>query len=362
MEQQLSVEATSRSETPTTPNEIQVMFDLIVFKSYLAALLELLLGASESSVIACTSASTFAARARHWATDPSASALYIIKSRVPSSTPALADNADEMVDGSAALSEPGERILVYPIASAFMTNRLGNARAESARIRYDLVSVLTYSPLQMATLSIIKHVPILDTTHPLSDQLHVVNLFGPAATSAPTSTSALQLTLPTLHDSAEMTVTGPGVYQGLHRLLHYAVAPAFEAFVESKTKSGSSATRRRPDEGKESDSKLGIPMTKRKFAELELSLLHCSSSFLCFSSAAVLLTQKCAFPSATECRDSRYCAVDSPCCGSRRRCSSRSPFSSFRRLYRLNPARRLWLSQQAPGRGQQLDQGDTERD
>lgn len=68
------------------------------------------------------------------------------------------------------------------------------------------------------------------------------------------------------------------------------MAPAFEAFVESKLKkennngiitSGGRSGRGRGEEGKDGDSKLGIPMTKKKFAELELSLLHCKfSSFL----------------------------------------------------------------------------------
>lgn len=69
--------------------------------------------------------------------------------------------------------------------------------------------------------------------------------------------------------------------------MHYGVAPAFEAFVESKNRKDAAAAgaagRRRGaggDEGKDaSESKLGIPMTKKKFAELELSLLHRTSAF-----------------------------------------------------------------------------------
>lgn len=64
------------------------------------------------------------------------------------------------------------------------------------------------------------------------------------------------------------------MYEGLHRLVHYGVAPAFEAFVESKAKKEGAQGRRRADDGKDADTKMGIPMTKKKFAELELSLLH----------------------------------------------------------------------------------------
>lgn len=63
------------------------------------------------------------------------------------------------------------------------------------------------------------------------------------------------------------------MYEGLHRLVHWGVAPAFEAFVESKGKK-EGVVGRRGDDSKDADSKMGIPMTKKKFAELELSLLH----------------------------------------------------------------------------------------
>lgn len=122
---------------------------------------------------------------------------------------------------------------------------------------YSFTSSLSYSPHQAATLALIKHVPTLDTSTPLSSQLHFLNLFGPASSSSSSSVAG--------------GAAGSGVYEGLHRLLHWGVAPAFEAFVESKSKRDG---RRRVEESKEGDSKMGIPMTKKKFAELELSLLH----------------------------------------------------------------------------------------
>jgi len=59
--------------------------------------------------------------------------------------------------------------------------------------------------------------------------------------------------------------------------VHYGVAPAFEAFVESKARKDG-ARRSAADDSKDADAKMGIPMTKKKFAELELSLLHRASS------------------------------------------------------------------------------------
>ncbi|KAG8897185.1 hypothetical protein FRB99_008380, partial [Tulasnella sp. 403] len=84
------------------------------------------------------------------------------------------------------------------------------------------------------SVALIKRTPLLDSLVPLAAQLHVVNLFGGDETP----------------------------YESLHALVSQAVKPWFDAFVGAR---GS---------GKDADGKLGIPMTKRKFAELELSLLH----------------------------------------------------------------------------------------
>lgn len=125
---------------------------------------------------------------------------------------------------------------------------------------YSLTSSLSYSPLQSATLALIKHAPILDSSLPLASQLHFLNLFGPASSSS--GSNAL----------AAGASAGSVVYEGLHRLVHYGVAPAFEAYVESKARKD--AAGRAVEDSKDADVKMGIPMTKKKFAELELSLLH----------------------------------------------------------------------------------------
>lgn len=133
---------------------------------------------------------------------------------------------------------------------------------------YHLTTTLSYSPYQVSTLALIKRVPTLDTSLPLSSQLHFLNLFGPASDTSSSTAGAVT------------SAAGSGVYEGLHRLVHFGVAPAFEAFVESKEKGPAGVAGRRREEGKDADSKMGIPMTKKKFAELELSLLHCAYSLL----------------------------------------------------------------------------------
>lgn len=58
-------------------------------------------------------------------------------------------------------------------------------------------------------------------------------------------------------------------YEGLHSLVHWGVAPWFDSYVNSKQtlQEGLAAK-------KGGEAQMGIPITKKKFAELELSLLH----------------------------------------------------------------------------------------
>ncbi|KZT24393.1 hypothetical protein NEOLEDRAFT_1094681 [Neolentinus lepideus HHB14362 ss-1] len=99
---------------------------------------------------------------------------------------------------------------------------------------YSLTPQLTYTPSHVMTISLIKRGPILDPITPLAAQLHILNLFGGEETP----------------------------YESLHALISNGVKSWFDAFVGAR------------GGGKDGDGKMGIPMTKKKFAELELSLLH----------------------------------------------------------------------------------------
>ncbi|KAF8610057.1 hypothetical protein BDV93DRAFT_517252 [Ceratobasidium sp. AG-I] len=99
---------------------------------------------------------------------------------------------------------------------------------------YTLTPQLQYNSTNVTTLALIKRTPTLDTVLPLASQLHILNLFGGDETP----------------------------YESLHAVVSQAVKPWFDAFVGAR---GS---------GKDGDGKMGIPVTKKKFAELELSLLH----------------------------------------------------------------------------------------
>ena len=100
---------------------------------------------------------------------------------------------------------------------------------------YQLTSHLSYAPSNVTSLALIKRTPTLDSLLPLSTQLHILNLFGGDETP----------------------------YESLHAVVSGGIKPWFDAFVG--TRAGGA---------RDGDGKMGIPMTKKKFAELELSLLH----------------------------------------------------------------------------------------
>lgn len=60
-------------------------------------------------------------------------------------------------------------------------------------------------------------------------------------------------------------------YEFLHSYIHLAVSPYFNAYVNARHgKAGNEAS----SKSKNEDNKMGVPMAKKKMAELELSLLH----------------------------------------------------------------------------------------
>ncbi|KZT56001.1 hypothetical protein CALCODRAFT_333270 [Calocera cornea HHB12733] len=186
-----------------------LQFDAAVFKQYLELLLTAVVGASFEELESIWDDEEWEAKVERFAEDSSAGmgALYVVK-----------------------MLRPTEDDTLPPVYT------------------YHLTSTLSYDPPPSATLALIKRQPTLDTSIPLAQQLHMLNLYSPAEGSAP--------------------------YESLHSLVHLGVAPWFDAYVSRKgggreLKGAGALT----GMGKE-DRQAGVPLTKRKFAELELSLLH----------------------------------------------------------------------------------------
>lgn len=87
---------------------------------------------------------------------------------------------------------------------------------------------------------------------PLASQIQVINLPG----------------LGTLHDSNTAQGAPVSAYEVLHSIIHLALSPYFDAYTQSQRSLDGS--KGRPD----TDGRTGVPGTKKKLAELELSLLH----------------------------------------------------------------------------------------
>ncbi|EGN94189.1 hypothetical protein SERLA73DRAFT_97057 [Serpula lacrymans var. lacrymans S7.3] len=136
------------------------------------------------------------------------------------------DEFDERVSRFAA--EGGGVIYVVKVKDE------GEAEDAPPSFSFQLTPHLSYSQSHVTSLALIKRGPTLDPLSPLATQLHILNLFGGDETP----------------------------YESLHAVVSCGVKPWFDAFVGAR---GS---------GKDGDTKMGIPMTKKKFAELELSLLH----------------------------------------------------------------------------------------
>ncbi|KAJ7037806.1 dynein heavy chain, N-terminal region 1-domain-containing protein [Mycena alexandri] len=159
-----------------------------------------------------------------------------LRALLPPVIAALPDDVESLFDDTfddrvaKFASDPGA--VLYVVKSKYSGD---DAAEDEVSYEYSLTAQLTYHTSHVTTLALIKRSPVIDPSAPLATQLHFLNLFGGDETP----------------------------YESLHAVVSYGVKPWFDAFVGSR-----GAGR---DAG---DSKMGIPMTKKKFAELELSLLH----------------------------------------------------------------------------------------
>ncbi|CAO1601385.1 dynein heavy chain [Xanthoria calcicola] len=117
--------------------------------------------------------------------------------------------------------------------------------------KYTLSSEISLSPTTVASVALLKRPQPINPQIPLATQIQVINLPGLASSNFSEKTS------------------GPAsASEVLHSVIHLALAPYFNACtkVQDSTNSAKSWA--------DADSKGGVPGTRRKLAELELSLLH----------------------------------------------------------------------------------------
>lgn len=117
---------------------------------------------------------------------------------------------------------------------------------------YSLSSELSFSPSTVTFVALIKRPQPINPRIPLSSQILVTNLPGISSWNE--------------ENHAQGAQASP--FEVLHSLIHLVVAPYFNAHTQTQSVAG--ASKGRPDV----DNKTGIPGTKKKLAELELSFLH----------------------------------------------------------------------------------------
>ncbi|KAJ0379023.1 Dynein heavy chain cytoplasmic [Colletotrichum chrysophilum] len=175
-------------------------------------------------------------RCARFATD-TPNTLYIQKDILPASA---IQNGEDSSSSPAATS------------SSVVANVANRVHAEPPSYTYSLTTEISSSPTTASVLVLLKQRPgPIDPVLPLTSQILLTNLPGPA----------------TLNATAGEQGPSTSPFEILHSYVHNALAPYFDANTRSQITNG---TRGRADV----DSKTGIPVTKKRWNDLELSLLH----------------------------------------------------------------------------------------
>ncbi|KAL7751554.1 dynein heavy chain [Sorochytrium milnesiophthora] len=186
-------------------------------------------------------------------------------------------------------NEPTQTCLVVNKRRASITAGGAGKHAETTSpFVYDVQLEVTFAASLISSLVLLKRTPTLDPARALSTQISFVQLPGPAAdldgdnvlAAAASADTANGTTSPVPANNAS---SDQAFYETVHSFIHNAVAPYFHAYVahrdrplagpagEGQGTAGQLATK--PDAGADSDNK-AIPLAKKRFAELELSLLQ----------------------------------------------------------------------------------------
>ncbi|KAK9454647.1 dynein heavy chain, N-terminal region 1-domain-containing protein [Dipodascopsis uninucleata] len=221
---------TSRSLNEKQESGLQTHYDITPITTYLRNILAVVLGATtldlDMSIFADTSDTSM--RLKAFATEPGSSVIFVLKDEEK-----VERGEEQEIEGTGSTATSETRTCyVYSLVAELV------AASEST----------------VASLAVIKRPSPIDITMPIESQLQIVNL--------PTFIKIFS-------ESQERPSLSP--YEMLYSLVHLAIGPYFEAFAggrpATQNKSSSSVI-------SESEAKTGVPAAKKRFAELELSLLY----------------------------------------------------------------------------------------
>ena len=131
------------------------------------------------------------------------------------------------------------------------------AQHADAAPAYTLALKPSFAPQRQTLLAFAKRSTTLDTSAPLALQLRVVSLVGGAPEGAEQSAT---------EEAPRTLLETP--YETLHSVVQNVMTPWFDAYVASQEQGADDGAPRKDED------RAGVPVAKRKFAELELSLLQ----------------------------------------------------------------------------------------
>ncbi|KAJ5828908.1 uncharacterized protein N7525_007161 [Penicillium rubens] len=128
----------------------------------------------------------------------------------------------------------------------------GETEDQAVQFVYNLSSDISSAPTTVSSVAIIKRPAPIDMSLPIASQVQVMNLPGPASLSNTTAQQGNSMS----------------PYQILHLMIHHGLSPYFESYTRSQEIAA--GTKSKTD----TEAKTGIPGTKKRFADLELGLMH----------------------------------------------------------------------------------------
>lgn len=146
---------------------------------------------------------------------------------------------------------------------------------------FSLATELVWKPSHMGSVALIKRAPTVDPHVPLVRQIQIMNLPGPAATDSSAVPTAADRSVAAEKRGGGGDRMNANPYETLHAYVRFAVSPYFNAYVAAKERAEQEAALAAGGESEaaqqlqqQQQQQQGIPMAKKKLAELELSLLH----------------------------------------------------------------------------------------
>ncbi|KAJ6144523.1 hypothetical protein N7470_008418 [Penicillium chermesinum] len=239
----MEVASTGAPNGVSTPETASVVDSGAVIQ-YLTEVLRVTLGASESelesagSLLSSARYNDTVQRCTRFASEPQV-ALYVQKDIVA---------AEETNGESEGSGESGQQRLYDDRVSS----GVNDASKESVQYVYTLSSEISSASTTVSSVAFIKRPAPIDPTLSVAEQVQVMNLPG----------------LASLNNSQAQQGNSLSPYQIIHLLLHHGLTPYFEA--NTRSQETALGTKPRTD----TEAKTGVPGTKKKFAELELGLLH----------------------------------------------------------------------------------------